>query len=608
MNGIWGFITGLLLIAATAAGQSIRITFSANDRLTAAPVQLDSVRIENPSTMRDTVIKNPFIIDLDISTWMRDRSPGLVHSLEISGNFANPFTDATNFTGTTGLRGRVQLELYSLAGKREAFLESQLEAGTHAFSLNAASLPAGVYLLTARSGESSRTVRIVKNGPAGAGTPFFSPGGSTGVAVTEAIGKPGAAAYRFIGYAGTFHPDTVTAAPVSDTSVVFMMRRLSIPPVIESFACLTPNLFPGDTARFEITARSAINSLSKILIDFENDGVMDDSIAVTGGSAQAAFTHVYSSVGRYDVRACAEDLYGNSSCGDLDSAVNVSLFLPVLTTAVVTDITATTGRSGGNISSDGGYPVTARGVCWSTSPGPTTVDSHTTDGAGTGSFESSITGLAANTTYYVRAYAINSMGAGYGNEVSFTTQQGSGGASVTIGTQVWMLKNLDVDKYRNGDPIPQVTDPAQWASLTTGAWCYYNNDPANAAIYGKLYNWYAVNDPRGLAPAGWHVPTDEEWTVLTTYLGGQSVAGGKLKEAGTAHWSSPNVADNSSGFTALPGGCRYSSGTFSGIGSNGLWWSSTAGAWARDLACYSAGVGRYNYYRYYGFSVRCVRD
>ena len=126
--------------------------------------------------------------------------------------------------------------------------------------------------------------------------------------------------------------------------------------------------------------------------------------------------------------------------------------------------------------------------------------------------------------------------------------------TVTICDQVWMAKNLDVTTYRNGDVISQVTDPTAWNALTTGAWCYYNNDPANGTIYGKLYNWYAVNDPRGLAPTGWHIPTEGELIALSDCLGGQEVAGGKLKETGTAHWLSPNIATNETGFTALPGG------------------------------------------------------
>lgn len=185
--------------------------------------------------------------------------------------------------------------------------------------------------------------------------------------------------------------------------------------------------------------------------------------------------------------------------------------------------------------------------------------------------------------------------------------------SVRICSQTWMDRNLDVSTYRNGDAIPQVTDPLQWAALRTGAWCYYNNDPTNGAIYGKLYNWYAVNDPRGLAPQGWHIPTDAEWTVLTDCLGELSLAGGKMKEIGTSHWESPNTdASNSSGFTGLPGGLRDDGGNFGGIGRDGYWWSltesSTNFAWTRFLFSAVAIIGFGGGYKPDGISVRCLKD
>ena len=185
--------------------------------------------------------------------------------------------------------------------------------------------------------------------------------------------------------------------------------------------------------------------------------------------------------------------------------------------------------------------------------------------------------------------------------------------TIVIGTQQWMEKNLEVVTYRNGDIIPQVTDPAAWAALTTGAWCYYNNDPLNGAIYGKLYNWYAVNDPRGLAPTGWHIPTDAEWTTLETTLGGDPVAGGKMKVAGTTSWTTPNTgATNESGFAGLPGGYRTNNGTFSNVGTNGYWWSSaessTTFAWLRNLFYSSGIIYRFIFNKKFGFSVRCLRD
>jgi len=182
---------------------------------------------------------------------------------------------------------------------------------------------------------------------------------------------------------------------------------------------------------------------------------------------------------------------------------------------------------------------------------------------------------------------------------------------ITIGTQVWMVENLKVTHYRNGDLIPNVTDNTAWSNLVTGAYCDYNNGPGISTTYGKLYNWYAVNDSRNIAPSGWHVPTDAEWTTLTTYWGGESIAGGKLKEVGTTHWQSPNTgATNESGFTALPGG--WHSDDFYGIGETCRWWSSTAGGnggWERIIDNYSAEVERSSYASStLGLSVRCVKD
>jgi uncharacterized protein (TIGR02145 family) len=185
--------------------------------------------------------------------------------------------------------------------------------------------------------------------------------------------------------------------------------------------------------------------------------------------------------------------------------------------------------------------------------------------------------------------------------------------TIVIGTQQWMEKNLDVVTYRNGDVIPQVTDASAWAALTTGAWCYYNNDVANGAIYGKIYNWYAVNDTRGLAPKGWHIPTDAEWTILTDKLGGITVAGGKMKSVGTTRWTTPNtLATNESGFTGLPGGSRDTNGAFYDVGLEGFWWSSSEGgttyAYVRELFYSYGDANTYNFSRKYGFSVRCLRD
>ena len=179
---------------------------------------------------------------------------------------------------------------------------------------------------------------------------------------------------------------------------------------------------------------------------------------------------------------------------------------------------------------------------------------------------------------------------------------------IKIGDQTWTSKNLDLDTYRNGDEIPQVKDKEEWANLTTGAWCYYENKTSNGTTYGKLYNWYAVNDPRGLAPKGYHIPTDAEWTILTDKLGDK--AGTKMKS--TSGWDDDGNGTNSIGFAGLPGGCRSSNGTFGSIGVAGSWWSSSEDgpkhAWFRGLSSNDGNDFLYYFNKPNGFSVRCLRD
>ena len=180
--------------------------------------------------------------------------------------------------------------------------------------------------------------------------------------------------------------------------------------------------------------------------------------------------------------------------------------------------------------------------------------------------------------------------------------------TIKIGTQTWTTKNLDVTTYRNGEVIPQVQDANAWANLRTGAWCYYENNTANGSSYGKLYNWYAVNDPRGLAPKGYHIPTDAEWTILSDNLGDE--AGTKMKSS--SGWKNNGNGTNTSGFAGLPGGYRFYNGDFYFIGATGYWWSSsestTDNAWSRYLSYYDGNVGRNDGDKLLGFSVRCLRD
>ena len=350
----------------------------------------------------------------------------------------------------------------------------------------------------------------------------------------------------------------------------------------------------------------------------------------TDGAGAGTFTSNLSGLTAnktYYIRAYATNSEG-TSYGNEKSFTTSPVLTATLTTTVVASITSTTGVSGGNITDDGGGAITQKGVCWSSSSqNPTTTDSKTADGAGAGSYTSNLTGLTPGTTYYVRAYAENIAGIAYaGNVVSFTTDQmttvtdidGNLYNTVTIGTQLWMKENLKTTKYNNGDAIPNITDDMGWYNLymtKSGAYCNYDNVASNGDVYGRIYNWYAVNDPRKICPAGWHVPDRSELSTLSSFLGGESLAGGALKETGTAHWNAPNEgATNSSGFTALPGGDRGYMGYFGDLGQTGYFWSSTQSnvdrAYFRTVDSYSTsfGTSSRNWGKDTGMSVRCIKD
>lgn len=184
---------------------------------------------------------------------------------------------------------------------------------------------------------------------------------------------------------------------------------------------------------------------------------------------------------------------------------------------------------------------------------------------------------------------------------------------VKIGSQVWMGKNLNVDRFANGDPIPEAKTNDEWKRAGVNdqpAWCYHNNDPANGRTYGKLYNWHVVNDPRGLAPKGWHIPSDGEWTTVTTYLGGEATAGTSLKS--TNGWENKGNGNNKSGMAGLPGGNRGIIGEFYALGKEGNWWSSSesdsGAAWSRGLFDFGGSVDRDSGNKSGGYSVRCLKD
>jgi uncharacterized protein (TIGR02145 family) len=269
-------------------------------------------------------------------------------------------------------------------------------------------------------------------------------------------------------------------------------------------------------------------------------------------------------------------------------------------------------------------------VAYGTAQNPTTANNTTSNGTGTGTFTSTLTGLTASTLYYVRAYATNSVGTAYGNEVSFTTsaagpQPCPGTPTVTdvdnntyntvqIGTQCWTQSNLKTSRFRNGVIITNSITTTAWAQPSP-SWCNYNNIISNDILYGKLYNWYAVNSSNGLCPIGWHVPSNSELDTLINFLGGSSVAGGALKSTVTqptsGGWAVPNIgATNTSGFTVVPGGYRsLSSFLYVGI-TGGFWTSTPSSSWAVYFSFQnnSSGSGGGTDHPAGGFSIRCLKD
>lgn len=235
------------------------------------------------------------------------------------------------------------------------------------------------------------------------------------------------------------------------------------------------------------------------------------------------------------------------------------------------------------ISSDGGGQVLEKGIVFSTHISPTLLDNTILKGPDAGSFTGSISSLLPNTTYYIRAFATNNLGTRYSNELLGNTSlmatdiDGNLYPGIKIGNQTWFSKNLNVTKYQNNDNVEQVISSIAWLNLMEGAWSYSNNSSSYGGTYGKLYNWFAATDTRKICPVGWKIPSDADWTILTDFLGGLDVAGGKLKSTGISIWQIPNNwANNLSYFSGLPGGYRDESGLFLGLGYYGLWWSSTS--------------------------------
>lgn len=304
---------------------------------------------------------------------------------------------------------------------------------------------------------------------------------------------------------------------------------------------------------------------------------------------------------------------------------NPNATIPEMSTDSVSLLGKYTAAVAGTIKANGGAKITKMGVCWSTSANPDTTNYKMFGNAAAGCFTFNLTALMPNTVYYVRSFAVNRAGIGYGNVLSFRTKHNGGNFItdsegneydiVTIGTQTWMAENLKSTRLNDGTPIG-AGNASNWASFNGPGYCWFlDNAESFANTYGALYNGYVVTSGKA-CPAGWHVPAESEWDTLVNYLGGRNSAGGKLKEAGTAHWLSPNAgADNSSQFTALPGGKRSSGGKGGDVGFTipgyyGSWWTSTDNypttMWAMVMMSDQNYAGAGNDNMRMGNSIRCI--
>lgn len=292
--------------------------------------------------------------------------------------------------------------------------------------------------------------------------------------------------------------------------------------------------------------------------------------------------------------------------------------VPDAVTEAVSDLEINTVTLNGSVNPN--YLSTTVAFEWGTSTSygnSATATQSPVTGSASVNVSADLSGLTAGTTYHFRIRATNELGTTNGDDMTFTTYvladaDNNFYYSVTIGTQTWIQENLKTTHYRDGTGIPLVTDNTEWKNLSSPGYCWYdNNETSYKVTYGALYNWYTVKTGK-ICPTGWHVPTNGEWVILTNYLGGESVAGDKLKEAGSIHWGNLNAGTNETGFTGLPGGNRIDDGTFSGTGLYGLWWSASASlattSYYATLYYNSGSLVRGGNLNVYGLSIRCIKD
>jgi uncharacterized protein (TIGR02145 family) len=379
------------------------------------------------------------------------------------------------------------------------------------------------------------------------------------------------------------------------------------------------------TISSSITARGVCWSTSEnptINDSKTNDGVGD-------GSFSSYVTNLAGNT-TYYLRAYATNSEGTTYGSTMTFKTGPTV--PTLSTLAVNNIGVASAKCDIKILNNGGLTISAYGVCYATKPNPTISDNYTSSSVINDNSTHTMTGLTAYTKYFVRAYATNSAGTAYGNELEFITSgtapdkgiifnsnltygsvtdnEGNKYATITIGTQTWMAENLRATKFRNGDLIPKTSSYNQ--DLTIEETPVYQWEMTNPSVYGRLYTWYAATDTRNICPEGWHIPSDAEWNTLTDYIGGIAGSADKMRETGTTHWTGTNNATNSTGFTALPAGYVQATTYEFFVSGSATWWSSTSqnagSAYCRNIYGSFANVQKPVYSKKYGMAIRCVKD
>ena len=632
-------IAVIFYLPMTKFGQiPVIFTFYGKDSIHQNLIALDSLYLKNLTENCDTLLYGPVpMLEMNAS-WPYgidyNGNPSINEFL-LKQNYPNPFKGSSEVTVCRNYKGILKLQLFEISGKILADYKLEMEPGCFSFLI--ASPINSISVLKASDERNSQSIKIINTGT--------SYGNSS---INYLFQKPeirnqGIKSMRdsgfvfflgnqlmFTAYSNGFHENTRFDAPTRSTTYAIGMVPLNLT-WIPSVTTADVTNITDTTAVCGGTVTSdggAPVTIRGVCWDTLPNPTLADNYTSDGGGT-GSFTSNLTGLSPYTTYYIKAYAINSSGTGYGNELMFSTFSLPVVSTADVIDITTTTATCGGNVISDGGDSVTARGVCWNTFPDPTIWDAHTTDGAGTGTFISQLTDLLGGMPYYVRSYATNSLGTVYGAERSFTTAgyqgdtcpgiptvtyEGKTYSTVLIASQCWLRENLNV-----GIKIPGTQNQSD--NGIKEKYCY-NDIDENCNTYGGLYHWdelmqyEATAGSQGLCPPGWHLPSMEEWDLLKNNLGGSNVAGGKMKETGTAHWLAPNTgATNESGFTGLPGGQRYIifGNTFWAITETAYFWTSTkydppGWPFLFTLNYQSASLNVDSQTKNWGLSARCLKD